>query len=192
MLEKRSVSGQPRKLLTPSCAHRRRSIERSDRMTAGRRRVRQSRPCFCRTRSSLSKERRVRSSRDSGTRARRRRGVCARAWKGHGSARAFAQECNAASPCPSASAGADLLIRFLAAGHTGVLIVEIDLTRIGPVSRTFPFGSDPARSAPPMVAARRTAHMTAAETTDRSRMEFALRMRLSACVAVSSDHQDRA
>ena len=69
MLEKRSVSGQPRKLLTPSCAHRRRSFERSDRMTAGRRRVRQSRPCFCRIRSSLSKERRVRSSRDSGTRA---------------------------------------------------------------------------------------------------------------------------
>jgi len=105
---------------------------------------------------------------------------------------AFAQECTAASPRPSASAGADSLIGYLVAGHTGILIVEIDLTRIGPGSRTFPFRSDPARSAPPMVAARRTAHMTAAETADRIRMEFALRMRLSACVAVSSDLQNRA
>ena len=95
-----------------------------------------------------------------------------RSWTGA----AFAQECNAASPCPSASAGADSLIRFLVAGHTGVLIVEIDLTRIGLVSRTFPFESNPARSAPPRVAARRTAQTTAAEKTDRSRMEFALRI----------------
>ena len=98
----------------------------------------------------------------------------------------LAQEDNAASPRPSAGAGADSLIRFLGAGHTGVLIVEIDLTRIGLVSRTFPFESDPARSAPPRVAARRTAHTTAAEKADRSRMEFALCMRLSACVAASS------
>jgi hypothetical protein len=103
----------------------------------------------------------------------------------------LAQEYNAASPCFSAGAGADSLIRFLVAGHTGVLIVEIDLTRIGPVSGMFPFGSDPARSAPPRVAARRTAQTTAAEKTDRSRMEFALRMRLSACVAASSGLQHR-
>jgi hypothetical protein len=68
-------------------------------------------------------------------------------------------------------ASADSLIRFLVAGHIGVLIVEIDLTRIGPVSRMFPFGSDLARSAPPRVAARRAAQTTAAEKTDRSRME---------------------
>jgi hypothetical protein len=68
----------------------------------------------------------------------------------------LAQERNAASPCPSAEAGAGSLFTFLVARHTGVLIVEIDLTRIGPVSRMFPFGSDPARSAPPRVAARRT------------------------------------
>jgi hypothetical protein len=104
----------------------------------------------------------------------------------------LAQEDNAASSRPSDGAGADSLIRFLVAGHTGVLIVEIDLTRIGPVSRTFRFRSDPARSAPPMVAARRTAHTTAAEKTDRSRMEFALCMRLSACIAVRSDVQHRA
>ena len=48
----------------------------------------------------------------------------------------LAQEYNTASPCPSASTGADSLIRFLVAEHTGVVIVKIDLTRIGPVSQT--------------------------------------------------------
>jgi hypothetical protein len=109
-----------------------------------------------------------------------------RSWIGGAT---LAQESNAASPCSSAGAGADSLITFLAAGHTGVLIVEFDLTSIGLVSRTFPFGIDPARSAPPKVAARRTAQTAAPEKTDRSRMEFALRMRLSACVAASSGLQ---
>ena len=160
-------------------------------MTAGRRRVRHPAPAFAESdqvcRKSVefgAREVRERERDDAG-------GVAAsveRSWTGA----AFAQERNAASPCPSASAGANSVIRIFVAGPTGVLIVEIDLTRIGPVSQTFPFGSDSARSAPPMVATRRTAHMTAAETADRSRMEFALRMRLSACVADSSDLQDRA
>jgi hypothetical protein len=58
----------------------------------------------------------------------------------------FAQERNA--PCPSAATVADSPIRLLVAEHNGVVIVEIDLTRIGPVSRPLPLGSDPARSAP--------------------------------------------
>ena len=86
----------------------------------------------------------------------------------------IAQECNVVAPCPSIGWRGLLLIRFLVPEHTGVLIVEIDLTRIGPVSRTFPFGSDPARSAPLRVAVRRTAQMTAAERIDRTRTEFAL------------------
>ena len=108
-----------------------------------------------------------------------------RSWIGGGT---FAQT-DAASPCPSAATVADSPIRFLVAEHTGVFIVEIDLTRIGPVSRTFPFGSDPARSAPLRVAARRTAQTMAAEKTDRSRTEFPLCMGLSPCVAGSSGLQ---
>ena len=54
-LGERSESRQPRKLLTPGCARPRRRIERSNRMTARRRGVRQSRPCSCQARSSLSK-----------------------------------------------------------------------------------------------------------------------------------------
>ncbi len=65
-----------------------------------------------------------------------------RSWIGGAT---FAQECNAASPCPSAATVADSLVRFLAAEHTGFLIVEIDLTRIGSVSRTVRIASDPAR-----------------------------------------------
>jgi hypothetical protein len=98
----------------------------------------------------------------------------------------FAQECNAASPCPSATTVAGSLIRFLVAEHTGVLIVEIDLTRIGPVSRALPFGSEPARSAPLRVATRKTAQTMAAETTDRSRIECPLCTGLSPRVAASS------
>jgi hypothetical protein len=103
----------------------------------------------------------------------------------------FAQECNAASPCPTVTDSL-VRIRFVVAEHAGVLIVEIDLTRIGPVSRTFPLGSDPARSAPLRVAARRTAQTMTAEKTDRSRTEFALCMPLSARVADSSGLQRRA
>jgi hypothetical protein len=54
-LGQRSESRQPRKLLTPGRARRRRRIERSNRMTARRRVVRRSRPCSCQARSrSLS------------------------------------------------------------------------------------------------------------------------------------------
>jgi hypothetical protein len=95
----------------------------------------------------------------------------------------FAQGCNAASPWPSASAGADSLIGSLVAEHTGDLIVEIDLTRIGSVSRTFPFGSDPVRSAPLRMGAVRTAQTMAAEKINRSRMELPLCIGLSASVA---------
>src|SRR5277367_2758006 len=98
-------------------------------------------------------------------------GLCAgleRSWMG--SAR-VAQACNAASPRPSAGAGANSLVMALIAEHTGDLIVEIDLTRIGPVSRTLPFGSDPPRSAPLRAAALRTAQTMAAEKIDRSRTE---------------------
>jgi hypothetical protein len=52
-------------------------------------------------------------------------------------------------------------MRFLVAEHTG-LIVEIDLTRIGLVSRPLPFGSDPARSAPLWVSATRVPNKSAA------------------------------
>ena len=110
-------------------------------------------------------------------------GLCAgleRSWMG--SAR-VAQACNAASPRPSAGAGANSLVMALIAEHTGDLIVEIDLTRIGPVSRTLPFGSDPPRSAPLRAAALRTAQTMAAEKIDRSRTELPLCIGLSACVA---------
>ena len=103
-----------------------------------------------------------------------------RSWIGGGT---FAQACNAASPRPSAGAGADSLVTALIAEHTGDLIVEIDLTRIGPVSRTLPFGSDPPRSAPLRAAALRTAQTMAAEKIDRSRTELPLCIGLSACVA---------
>ena len=92
-----------------------------------------------------------------------------RSWLGGGT---FAQACNAASPRPSA--GADSLVTALIAEHTGDLIVEIDLTRIGPVSRALPFGSDPPRSAPLRAAALRTAQTMAAEKIDRSRTELPL------------------
>jgi hypothetical protein len=91
----------------------------------------------------------------------------------------FTQDCNAASPCPSAVTVAGSLIRDLVAEHTGILIVETDLTRIGPVSRTLPFGSDPARSAALRVAALRMAQTMAAEKNDRRRTEFPLCMSLS-------------
>ena len=103
----------------------------------------------------------------------------------------FAQDCNFASPCASAATVAASPIVFIVAKHAGVLIVEIDLTRIGPVSRTFPLGSDPARSAPLRVAARRTVQTMAAEKTDRSRTEFPLCMGLSPCVPGSSGLQRR-
>jgi hypothetical protein len=110
-------------------------------------------------------------------------GLCAGLeWSWIGGA-TFAQACNAASPFPSVGAGADSLIGSLVAGHTGDLIVDIDLTRIGPVSRTVPFGSDPPRSAPLRVAARSTAQTIAAEKIDRSRTEFPLCFGLSASVA---------
>ena len=58
----------------------------------------------------------------------------------------FAQEeCNATSPRPAAATVAESLIRFFVAKHAGVLIVEIDLTRIGSVSRTVPIATNPAR-----------------------------------------------
>ena len=101
-----------------------------------------------------------------------------RSWLGGGT---FAQACNAASPRPSA--GADSLVTALIAEHTGDLIVEIDLTRIGPVSRALPFGSDPPRSAPLRAAALRTAQTMAAEKIDRCRTELPLGIGLSACVA---------
>jgi hypothetical protein len=110
-------------------------------------------------------------------------GLCAgleRSWIGGAT---FAQECNATSPRASAGAGADSLVMSFIAEHTGGLIVEIDLTRIDPVSRTFPFGSDPPRSAPLKVAAQRTAQAMAAEKIDRSRTEVPLCIGLSACVA---------
>jgi hypothetical protein len=80
---------------------------------------------------------------------------------------------------PSPGAGAGSLIRFLVAEHTGILIVEIDLTRIGAVSR-FQFVRNAARSGPLKVAAPRTAQTMAAEKTDRSRTEFRLCIGLSA------------
>jgi hypothetical protein len=110
-------------------------------------------------------------------------GLCAGLEWSRISGATFAQACNAASPFPSVCAGADSLIGSLVAGHTGDLIVDIDLTRIGPVSRTFPFGSDPPRSAPLRVADLRTAQTMAAEKTDRSRTEFPLCIALSASVA---------
>jgi hypothetical protein len=88
----------------------------------------------------------------------------------------FTQECDAAASCPSAATVTDSLIGFLVTEHNGVLIVEIDLTKIGPVSRAIPFGSDPARSAPLRDAAPRTAQTMATEKTDRSRTEFSLCM----------------
>jgi hypothetical protein len=39
---------------------------------------------------------------------------------------------------PSAATVANSLVRFLFAEHTDVLIVKIDLTRIGPLSRSLP------------------------------------------------------
>src|SRR5580658_2006764 len=137
MLEKRSVSGQPRKLLTPSCAHRRRSIERSDRDDGGV----PPRPTMpplllpnpIKFVERASSSELARFGNASATTPGGLRASLERSWTGA----AFAQECTAASPCPSASAGADSLIGYLVAGPTGVWIVEIDLTRIGPVSRTF-------------------------------------------------------
>ena len=78
----------------------------------------------------LSKEHQawLRGSRDSGTRARQSRAVCAPAWNGMD--RRFAHECKAALPCPSAATVADLLIRFLVAEHTGVLIVKTDFAEL--------------------------------------------------------------
>ena len=146
-------------------------------------------------RLSLSKEHQAwrGGSRDSGTRARQFRAVCAPAWNGHGSAAPHsAQECKAASPCPSAATVANSLIGFLVAEHAGVLIVKIDLTWIRPVSQTFPIGIDPPRSSPLKIAALRTAQTVAAEKTDRSRTEFALCMPLSAWVADSLGLQRRA
>ena len=65
-------------------------------------------------------------SRDSGTRA-RQPGRFARqlgtAWIG-------ARECKAALPRPSAATVSDLLIRFLVAEHTGVLIVKTDFAEL--------------------------------------------------------------
>ena len=104
----------------------------------------------------------------------------------------LAQECKAASPCPSAATVANSLIGFLVAEHAGVLIVKIDLTWIRPVSQTFPIGIDPPRSSPLKIAALRTAQTVAAEKTDRSRTEFALCMPLSAWVADSLGLQRRA
>jgi hypothetical protein len=132
-------------------------------------------------------------SRDSGTRARQSRAVRAPAWNGHGiGGAAFASECKAASAWPSAATVANSPIGFLVAEHAGVLIVKIDLTGIGPVSQTFPFGSEQPRSAPLKVAALRTAQTIAAEKTDRSRTDLPLCMPLSACVADSSRLQRRA
>ena len=104
---------------------------------------------------------------------------------------AFAQECGAASPCSSAATVTDPLIGFLVTEHTGVLIVEIDLTKIGPVSRAIPFGSDPARSAPLRDAAPRTAQTMATERTDRRRTECSLCMGLSRCMVGSLGIQRR-
>ncbi len=52
-----------------------------------------------------------------------------RSWIGGAT---FAQECKAASPCPSAATVANSFIGFLVAEHAGVLIVKIDLTWIRP------------------------------------------------------------
>jgi hypothetical protein len=186
---------QPRKLLTPGPARRRCRIEKSDRMSARRRRVRRSRPCSCQARSRLSKEHQawLGGSRDSGTRARQSRTVRAPTWNGHGiGGAAFASECKAASAWLSAATVANSPIGFLVAEHAGVLIVKVDLTGIGPVSQAFPFGSEQPRSAPLKVAALRTAQTIAAERTDRSRTDLPLCMPLSACVADSSRLQRRA
>ena len=163
-------------------------------MSARRRRVRRSRPCSCQARSSLSKEHQVwlGGSRDSGANATIPGGLRAslkRSWIGGAT---FARDCKAASPCPSAATVANSLIGFLVAEHAGVLIVKIDLTWIGPVSQTFPFGSDPPRSAPLKVAALRTAQTIAAEKIHRGRTDFPRCMPLSACVADSSGLQRRA
>jgi hypothetical protein len=132
-------------------------------------RVRQSRDQVCR--KSIEPARRLAGFADAGaTMPGGLRAGLERSWIGEA---AFAQACNAPTPCPSPGAGADSLIRFLVAEHTGISIVEIDLTRIGPVSR-FPFVRNAARSGPLRVAALRTAQTMAAEKTDRSRTEFPL------------------
>ena len=92
-----------------------------------------------------------------------------RSWIGGAISRRSAMPLHRAPPAATVTGSR---ARFLIAVHTGVLIVEIDLTRIGPVSRTSPLGSDPAPSAPLSIAASRTAQTMAAEKTDRSRTEF--------------------
>jgi len=134
-------------------------------MTARRRRVGQSRPCSCQARSSLPKEHRAwLRSRESGTRDNagrfaRRLGTVMDRWR-----------------APRPPSWRARLLGFSSPNTPAVLIVEIDLTRIDPVSRTLPFGSDPARSAPLRVAALRTAQTMAAEKTDHIRTEFPLCM----------------
>jgi hypothetical protein len=98
---------------------------------------------------------------------------------------AFAQACKAASPCPWATADTGSPIGFFVAEHAPVSIVEIDLTRIGAGPRAFAIPSDPARWAPPSVAAARTAQTTAAEKADRNRTPSLLCMGPFPCAARS-------
>ena len=78
-LGKRFLRRQPRSRLTPIRARRRCRIERSDRMAAGHRRVRQSRRCFCQARSSFGEKTSIlRGSRDFGERERNDAGRFAR------------------------------------------------------------------------------------------------------------------
>jgi hypothetical protein len=147
-------------------------------MTASHSRVRQSRDQVCR--KSIEPARRLAGFANAGaTMPGGLRAGLERSWIGEA---VFAQASNAPTPCPSPGAGADSLIGFLVAEHTGISIVEIDLTRIGPVSR-FPFVRNAARSGPLRVAALRTAQTMAAEKSDRSRTEFPLCIGLSASVA---------
>jgi hypothetical protein len=106
----------------------------------------------------------------------------------------FAQECGAVSPYPSAFTVTDSLIGFLVTEHSGVLIIEIDLTRIGLVSRTFSN----------VLIRKQSGSISAAEgcgpenranngrwRDDRSRTEFSLCIGPSSCVAGSSGIQRR-
>ena len=73
---------QPRKLLSPGRACRRRRIERLDRMSARRRRVRRSRLCSCQARSTFVERTSSLASGLAGFRnaSATTRGVCASAW----------------------------------------------------------------------------------------------------------------
>ena len=179
------IRRQPRKLLTPA-AYVGPRIERSDRMTTGRR-VRQSRPFFCQARSSYRKsiepgEGLARFRKASATIP----AGCAPAWNGHGSAAAHSVW--AAKPLHRAPRLPPSRTRSLG---FSLLIVKIDLTGTTP----FPKPSRP-EAAGSISAAEgcgpENSQTMAAEKADRSRTEFSFYMSLCACVAGSSGLQRRA